>query len=102
MALYFEVSSKLGKSISITQERWRLITEIKHLEIRGKEKEIKESLKDPDEVRISKKDKAVYLYYKRYERLALAVVVKHINGEGFIITSYYTDKIKEGEQVYKK
>lgn len=66
MSLYFEVSSKLGKKISVTQERWRLIIEVKHLEMRGKEKEVKDTLKDSDEIRISKKDKAVYLYYKNY------------------------------------
>ena len=74
----------------------------KHLEIEGKENEVKESLINQHEVRLSKRDASVYLYYKHHGKLSLLVVVKHKNGEGFIITSYYTDRIKEGKQIYKR
>jgi hypothetical protein len=32
----------------------------------------------------------------------LCIVARHLNGDGFIITAYITDKIKEGEVVWKK
>ena len=100
--IYFDVMSKLNKRIYVTKSRWDLIIKTKHLEIEGKEKEVKETLINPDEIRLSKKDASVYLYYKNYEKLALSVVIKNKNGEGFIITAYYTDRIKEGKQIYKR
>ena len=98
---YFDIMSKLSKRIYVTKSRWDLIIGTKHLEIKGKEKEVKEALINPDEIRLSKSDTSVYLYYKHYGKLSLSVVVKHNNGEGFIITAYYTDRIKEGKQIYK-
>ena len=98
---HFDVISKLNKRIYVAKARWNLIIKTKHLEIEGKEKEVKETLTNPDEIRLSKSDATVYLYYKRYRKLSLSVVVKHNNGEGFIITAYYTDRIKEGNQIYK-
>ena len=99
--IYFEVVSKLNKRVYGSKSRWNLIIKTKHLEIEGKEKEIKETLKEPNEIRQSKSDASVYLYYKNYGKLSLSVVVKHKNGEGFIITAYYTDRIKEGKQIYR-
>ena len=32
----------------------------------------------------------------------LCVVVRHENGQGFIITIYITNKIKEGTQIWQK
>ena len=79
-----------------------MIIKTKHLEIEGKEKEVKETLAEPDEIRQSKSNDSVYIYYKNYGKLLLSVVVKHKDGEGFIITAYYTDRIKEGKQIYKR
>ena len=99
--IYFEVTSKLDKKVYVTKSRWKLIIKTKHLEIEGKEKEVKETLTNPDEIRQSKSDVSVYLYYKHYGKLSLSVVVKHKNGDGFIITAYFTNRIKEGKQFYK-
>ena len=99
--IYFETISKLDKRVYVTKTRWNLIIKTKHLEFEGKEKDIKETLTNPDEIRLSKSDDSVYLYYRHYGKLSLSVVVKHKDGEGFIITTYYTDRIKEGKQFYK-
>ena len=99
--IYFEITSKLNKRVSVTKSRWNLIIKTKHLEVEGKEKEVKETLTNPHEIRQSISDDSVYLYYKNYGKLSLSVIVKHKNGEGFIITTYYTDRIKEGKQIYK-
>ena len=100
--IYFEVTSKLDKRVYVTRTRWSLIIKTKHLEIEGKEEEVKETLKEPDEIRQSVSDDSVYLYYKNYGKLMVSVVVKHKNGDGFIITAYFTDRIKEGKQFYTK
>lgn len=69
----------------------------------GREKDVQDVLQDPDEIRLSKKDSDVYLFYKpeRIDRWICAVT-KRLNGEGFLITTYPTDAIKEGEQIWHK
>lgn len=98
----FEVKSKLNKMVRVTKSHWDLITLVKPPIIRGKESLVKKCLQYPDEVRLSQEDKSVCLYYVRWEQYYLCVVVKHLNGGGYIITIYVTDKIKEGEQTWKK
>ena len=98
----FQIKSALDKQIRTTQSYWRKITIVKHPSIRGKEKEAREVLKTPDIIRVSNSDKKVFLYYKKYFKNYLCVVVKHENGEGFIITVYITNKIKEGRQIWAK
>ena len=99
---YFEVWSKLNRLIRITKSHWDLITLVKHPIIRGKETVVKKCLQEPNEIRISQDDKSVHLYYRQWGKYYLCVVAKHLNGEGYIITIYVTDKIKEGEKVWRK
>lgn len=70
--------------------------------MKGREKEVQEALIYPIEIRKSKVDQDVYMYYKNVKDHFLCVVVRHLNGDGYIITAYITDKIKEGELVWKK
>ncbi len=68
--------------------------------MRGKKDLVKDALKHPQEVRQSKTDPNVYLYYRREPETPyhVCVVVKHLNGGGFIVTTYRTDRIQEGER----
>ena len=50
---------------------------------------------------ISKIDKEIFLYYKKLDKLYCAVA-RHLNGIGFLITAYPTDKVKEGDSIWKK
>lgn len=100
--IYFEVVSKLNKKIRITKPYWNLIITMKHPPMKGKEEQIKDALIDPDEIRQSVKDPAVHLYYKAHGKYFAAVVCKHLNDEGHIITAYITDRIKEGVAIWKK
>ena len=100
MKIYFEVISRLGKRIRVTENHWNFIARYKHLEIEGKEREVQEAIIDPDAVRISQEDEEVYLYYKKFGKLFVCVVCRHLNGEGFIITCYLTNKVKEGRQAW--
>tara|TARA_Y100000310_G_C20148889_1_gene563739 strand:+ start:185 stop:376 length:192 start_codon:yes stop_codon:yes gene_type:complete len=61
--------------------------------------EIKETLKSPDKITSYSRDKNIQYYYKQYKNLKapnkfLLVVVKYLNGEGFIATAYLETKIK--------
>ena len=75
----------------------------KHEVIRGRESGVAEALGDPSEIRRSRSDADVFLFYK-VERPGrwLCVVAKRLNGEGFIITVYPADAIKEGETVWRR
>jgi len=59
-------------------------------------------LSNPIEIRRSSEDPDVYLYYSLYKEYYICVVARHLNGEGFIITAYITEMVKEGETVWKK
>ena len=61
-----------------------------------------DALKNPELIRISLKDPHIYLYYKKYGKYFVCVVAKHLNGDGFVITTYLTDRIKEGEEIWRK
>jgi len=68
----------------------------------GKEEEVKRCLSEPAEIRKSSEDPNVFLYYLESGAYYICVVARHLNGDGFIITAYITDKIKEGEAVWKR
>lgn len=94
----FEIIDKTGRYIRLSKERWAHIT-YHHPEFSDQIKEIKEILKYPITITESDDDPNVRYYYKYYKNLKsksryMLVAVKYLNGNGFIITSYYTNKIK--------
>ncbi|MEW6300609.1 MAG: DUF4258 domain-containing protein [Thermodesulfobacteriota bacterium] len=101
--LFFEVATPLGFSVRVTKAYWQRIVSIKHPTMAGQETAVQETLRQPDEVRVSRSDAHVYLFY-RTERPGrwVCAVAKRLNGEGFLITAYPTDAIKEGTQVWPK
>ncbi len=92
-----DVSTALG---FIEPTRWRLIVNVKHPVMNGRERDVADALLHPDEIRRSLSDPDVYLFY-RMERPArwLCVVVKQRDDEGFVITTYPTDTIKVADTV---
>lgn len=101
-SLLFEVTSVLDKNVRTTIQYWQRITKDKHPSMLGREADVKIALSDADEVRISRSDPNVYLYYKQFDSRFMCVVVRHENGTGFVITCYLTDNIKEGSEIWKK
>ncbi len=100
MRVYIEIVSGLGRRIRTTKRHWDYIVS-KHEAVAGLEEVVKETLKNPAYVRLSKEDKEVYLYYAPHGRYFMCVVCRHLDGEGFIITAYLTDSIKKGVMVYE-
>lgn len=98
----FEVDTPLGVRVRTTEEYWQEIVENKHPVMEGKTEQIKAALARPREVRKSRSDPRVYLYYRAEPNTPywVCAVVKHLNGEGFIITAYRTDRIKEGDRAW--
>jgi hypothetical protein len=69
----------------------------------GREADVERALKAPQEIRRSRSDPAVYLFYgaRKADHLVCAVA-KRLNGDGFLITTYLTRVIKEGERVWPR
>ena len=96
----FEIKTPIGLNIRTNQSHWNLI-QIKHPEVKEKLLLIKQTLKMPDLITKSKVDKTVLLFYKKINGYWLCVVTKNNVLDGFIITAYITDKIKEGEKIWE-
>ena len=95
----FEVTSSLGKRIRISDEYWQTIMETKHPVMAGREDLVQQALTSPEQVRRSRKDATVHLHYRKTNGQYCCVVVKHLNGDGFVVTTYLTDKVKAGEVI---
>lgn len=85
----------------VTRAYWEVIITVKHPVMAGRENDVKDALQSPNEIRQSKSDLAVYLFYKP-ERLGswVCAVARQLDGDGFLITAYPTDAIKEGDRVW--
>jgi len=99
---HFEVKANFGLTIGTTKAYWEVITKVKHPSLYGKEELVKQALADPDEIRVSKKTKDILLFYKKLKNLYVCVVVRIFKKTGFIVTAYKTDKIKEGDILWKR
>ena len=101
--IFFEVQTPLGFRVRVTHSYWDLISTIKHPIMAGRENDVMAALENPSEIRVSKNDEAVFLFYQP-ERVGrwVCAVTKRLNGDGFLITTYPTDAIKEGVRIWPK
>jgi hypothetical protein len=97
--IYFKVKTPLNVEVKTTARYWEYLITMKHPIMKGEEDIVKTTLQFPDEIRQSRTDKNVFLYYKQLDRV-YCVVVRHIGMEGFLITAYPTDKVKEGDVIW--
>lgn len=93
-----------GKKVRLTEER--LMHILAHPEMVGMEEQIAETLKHPQLVRVSRSDEDVSLSYRFYTQTKignkwLCVVVKYLSDDAFVITAYFTDKPKKGENLWQ-
>jgi hypothetical protein len=97
----FEVTTPLGFSVRTTVAYWSLI-EAKHPKLRACAQDVAQVIAAPDQICHSRLDSAIYLFYGTHERRLLCAIVKRLDGEGFLVTAYPCDKIKEGERIWPK
>ena len=98
----FDIKTPIGFSVRCTKSYWDFIVSQKHPALRGHEEDIKITLSAPDEIRKSRKDPQVFLFYRGSEPRWFCAVTKQETDIGFLITAYPTDTIKAGETVWKK
>ena len=101
--ILFEVATPLGFRVRVDRSRWGLIVDEKHPAMKGRESEVRFALEYPDEVRQSKIDEAVFLFYRAFgaKRWVCAVAGRRTE-IAYLITAYPTDAIKEGVRVWPK
>ena len=101
--LLFEALTPLGFRVRVTRPRWDLTTRAKHPVMAGRENGVQVALETPDEVRQSRTDAQVLLFYKaEATRRWTCAVVKRLADGAFLITAYPTDAIKEGVRIWPK
>ena len=101
--LFFQVLTPLNFYVRVMRSYWEYITTIKHPVMASREQDVKDALQMPDEIRVSRSDPAVHLFYKSKKATRwVCAVAKRLNGEGFLITTYPTDAIKEGTKIWPK
>ncbi len=89
--------------VRLTEERLAHILE--HAEMRGMESALAETLRHPTFVIASRTDPLAEMAYRFYSRTTvgdkwLCVVVKYGLNDAFVLTAFFTDKPKKGEQIW--
>jgi hypothetical protein len=98
----FEILTPLNFTVRTSEEYWQKLI-IKHPDIADLESEVKQALNNPDEIRRSNRDPNLLLFYLTLkEKRWVVAVARRLNGDGFLITAYQTDAIKEGETLWHK
>lgn len=101
--LLFEALTPLGFLVRVTRGRWKLITTAKHPVMAGHEDVVKTTLESPEQIRESRSDSEVLLFYRAEKSSRwVCAVAKRAADHGFLITAYPTDAIKEGTRVWPK
>lgn len=87
----------------MTRAYWEFIVTVKHPVMRERATEVQDVLQSPDEVRQSRSDPAVFLFYRaEVPGRWVCAVAKRLNNEGFLITTSPAEAIKEGERIWSR
>jgi len=103
--IVFEVFAKFGKNIILNEGKYDHVCK-RHPEVFGEIDKMKKTLVSPQMVRRSLYDEKVWLFYRFFENTPvtekyLMVAAKILNDKGFVVTSYFTDKAKMGEEIWR-
>ena len=93
----FEITDKSGRKLRLTKRQWSHIRK-KHPEVENFE-DIEQTLKNPLKIINYSLDETIAYYYKYFKHRIfsdkyLLVLVKYLNGEGYIITAYFEEYIR--------
>ena len=98
----FEILTPLDFTVRTSDEHWKKII-AKHPDIAELEISVKQTLSDPDEIRLSSNDPSVLLFYRILKKKRwMVAVTRRLDDEGFRITTYQTDAIKQGDVLWHR
>ena len=97
------IETPLGFTVRVSARYWATIV-AKHPDLADRLADVQAALREPEEIRQSRRDPAVFLFYRAAERQGrwVVAVAKREGGDGFLVTAYRTDVIKEGERVWPR
>lgn len=98
----FDIPTQLGFSVRTSEDYWQRLV-VKHPDMAERVELVQQALSSPVEVRQSSREPRILLFYLAVgEKQWVVAVVRRLNGDGFLVTTYQTDAIKEGEQVWHR
>jgi hypothetical protein len=100
--LLFDVLTPLDFRVHCTRAYWERKVIADHPVMSDRVEEVIAALTKPEEVRLSRVDPGVYLFYTTGEVRLVWAVARAEGTDGFLITAYPTDRMKKGETVWKK
>ncbi|MDO8569962.1 MAG: hypothetical protein Q7R97_00055 [Candidatus Daviesbacteria bacterium] len=92
--------SVLGKDFELTTERKKHVLNF-HPDLKPYFSKITDVFTKPDEIRISKSDPQVLLFYKYFAKIKAGkyiVGVAKINSRAFVLTAYFSNSKLSGEK----
>lgn len=105
--IVFETLSVQNKNIRLTETQWAHIR-LKHAECEGQTDKMVSTITDPDVIRFDSRED-VYHYSRYFQKTPVSdkhmlVIVRHLNGDGFVITAFFVSKTRmEGKvNIYEK
>ncbi|MBZ0290478.1 MAG: DUF4258 domain-containing protein [Anaerolineae bacterium] len=98
----FDVETPLGFRVHCYEDYWQDKVVAQHPVMLDRVEDVKRALSNPEEVRLSRTDEEVYLFYTADDKRLVCAVARSIEDDGFLITAYPTDKMKAGKTVWKK
>ena len=101
--ILFEVLTPIDLVVEVSRQRWEVIISIKHPAMFGAEDLVSEVLSNPNQIRRSRRDSNILLFYKaqRHKRWICAVV-KRLNDKATLVTAYPTNAIKVGDVIWTR
>jgi len=102
MTWLFEVETPLLYRVRTTQGYWDFLVRVKHPALLGREADIIRVLADPEQVRRSRMDPEVHLFYRSEGARWLRAVTRRLGDHGYLVTAYPTDTIKAGTTVWTR
>ncbi|MBI2658554.1 hypothetical protein HYX05_00430 [Candidatus Woesearchaeota archaeon] len=98
-----DFKDKFGNIIKFADKQWNHIIK-EHPEVEPYKNRILDILKEPDLVKRSKRDEDTFLYYRFYKDVYkgkyLLVIAR--TRDRLLLTCYITDRVKEGDLIWKK
>jgi hypothetical protein len=105
MATIFETTTPNGKMLRLTNEGWDHICTV-HPELKKELNKMKQAMKTPDLIKQGNRADTLMLYKFFSKTIVspkhLVLVIKYFNTEGFVITGYFTERIRKGEILWKR
>ena len=105
MSIIFEATTPNGRTLRLTNEGWSHICTV-HPELKKELNKVKQTVKTPDLIKQGNRADT-FTFYKFFSKTIvspkhLVLVIKYLNIEGFLLTGYFTERIRKGEILWKK